>query len=77
MSSPVSNQRAPTHHHLPHRTNTHTSSNTHVTVTPPPATPTHHRTNSTGGTSINTIMSTLASPENDTGTTLVTGTNEL
>lgn len=77
MSSPISNQRAPTHHHLPHRTSAHATSNTHVTVTPPPATPTHHRTNSSGGTSMNTVISTLTSPENDTNSGLgsVTLTN--
>ncbi|XP_019871793.1 serine/threonine-protein kinase BRSK2 isoform X2 [Aethina tumida] len=64
MSSPVSG-RTPSHH--PHRSSTHMSPNTHVTVTPPPTTPTHHRANSSGGTS---VMS-LTSPENDAN--LVTG----
>ncbi|KAG5886298.1 hypothetical protein JTB14_001516 [Gonioctena quinquepunctata] len=67
MSSPVG-QRTP--HHT-HRSSTHVSSNTHVTVTPPPATPTHHRANSSGGSSVTSGM-TLTSPESDT-TSLVTG----
>ncbi|XP_056638496.1 serine/threonine-protein kinase BRSK1 isoform X2 [Diorhabda sublineata] len=69
MSSPVS-QRSTTPHHT-HRSSTHVSSNTHVTVTPPPATPTHHRANSSGGASVISGMS-LTSPESDT-TNLVTG----
>lgn len=69
MSSPLTSQRTPTHHHLPHRTS-HTTSNTHVTVTPPPPTPTHHRTNSTGGTS---VISTLTSPEGESTTSLIAG----
>lgn len=71
MSSPVSQRTTPSSH-LPtavtpaHRASAHVT-NTHVTVTPPPATPTHHRANSSGGTSVS-----LTSPENDTNT-LVTG----
>ncbi|CAH1382345.1 hypothetical protein MTP99_006309 [Tenebrio molitor] len=67
MSSPV--QRAASHH--AHRTSAHVS-NTHVTVTPAPATPTHHRANSSGGTSTSSVMSTLTSPESDTSS-LVSG----
>lgn len=61
MSSPV--QRAASHH--AHRTSAHVSSNTHVTVTPAPATPTHHRANSSGGTSTSSVLSALTSPESD------------
>lgn len=64
------NPRPPSHH--THRSSTHVSANTHVTVTPPPATPTHHRANSSGGTTGTNILSTLTSPDNDT-TNLVTG----
>ncbi|KAI4454817.1 map/microtubule affinity-regulating kinase [Holotrichia oblita] len=69
LASPV-NPRPPSHH--THRSSTHVSANTHVTVTPPPATPTHHRANSSGGTTGTNILSTLTSPDNDT-TNLVTG----
>ncbi|KAJ8982245.1 hypothetical protein NQ317_013547 [Molorchus minor] len=62
MSSPIG-QRTPSHHS--HRSSTHVTSNTHVTVTPPPATPTHHRANSSGGTTVSSVMS-FTSPENDT-----------
>ncbi|KAK9745296.1 hypothetical protein QE152_g7054 [Popillia japonica] len=69
LASPV-NPRPPSHH--THRSSTHVSANTHVTVTPPPATPTHHRANSSGGTTGTNILSTLTSPDNDT-TNLVAG----
>ncbi|XP_066149235.1 serine/threonine-protein kinase BRSK2 isoform X1 [Euwallacea fornicatus] len=75
MSSPVSQRTTPSSH-LPvsmtpaHRASAHVS-NTHVTVTPPPSTPTHHRANSSGGTSVS-----MTSPENDTNS-LVTGSNIL
>ncbi|GJQ85398.1 hypothetical protein Trydic_g10172 [Trypoxylus dichotomus] len=69
LASPV-NPRPPSHH--THRSSTHVTSNTHVTVTPPPATPTHHRANSSGGTTGTNILSTLTSPDNDT-TNLVPG----
>ncbi|KAL1502557.1 hypothetical protein ABEB36_007682 [Hypothenemus hampei] len=76
MSSPVNQRTTPSSHHPTSMTPAHRASahvtNTHVTVTPPPATPTHHRANSSGGTSIS-----LTSPENDTTSNLVTGSNIL
>lgn len=72
LSSPVSHQRSSsTHHSSSHRSpSQHVSSNTHVTVTPPPATPTHHRANSSGGTTgVQSLLSTLTSPSSDVGST--------
>lgn len=72
MSSPVS-PRASTHHS--HRTS-HGSPNTSLSVSQhsqPPPTPTHHRANSSGGTTTGpSLLSTLMSPETDT-TSLVPG----
>ncbi|KAH1018385.1 hypothetical protein HUJ05_006171 [Dendroctonus ponderosae] len=76
MSSPVSQRTTPSSHlSTPltpaHRASAHVPSTTQVTVTPPPSTPTHHRANSSGGTTVS-----LTSPESDTSS-LVTGSNIL
>ncbi|KAF7270473.1 BRSK family serine/threonine-protein kinase sugar-free frosting isoform X2 [Rhynchophorus ferrugineus] len=76
MSSPVSQRSTPSHHSSvtpAHRASAHVTTNTHVTVTPPPSTPTHHRANSSGGAS---VTSSLTSPESDTSS-LATGPNIL
>ncbi|KAF5291762.1 hypothetical protein FQA39_LY14250 [Lamprigera yunnana] len=65
-SSPVS-PRSSTHHS--HRSHTPTNA---LSVSQPPSTPTHHRANSSGGTTASSLLSTLMSPENDT-TNLVPG----
>lgn len=69
MSSPVSPRSSTHHSHRP----SHGLQNTNLSVSQPPPTPTHHRANSSGGTSTGpSLLSTLMSPETDT-TNLVPG----